>query len=472
MEIHYFPADHSQGNAIDITSSANYPALCRPAQGQSGPRLAGLNLARAFYGAASCPGTDSDIELDSDVEYVLLVDDTRALSSYLLTQLRAKGLLQRHRGREIVRPAVVDVLLEGQDSGMNVHVIGEMAYRLSGRSANTWFADLTDSAGNAFCELPQDAQNTLNDFASQTIEMNNELKVRMLQALHQFETTMSFDSAHNATADVGGAMAKEVLKEAKKFILGKIGAQVPGFDIAVSLVNSATAEMARAQQAQRSQSMGQWIIKTREAITDCFGNSSCQSAGSTTTFTSSVAIKEALALQVCSLPENRHVEAVQQIRQALNSSLVSGLPNIKVFEQRLFEGWINANYRASTHQDQPSVGTIDIRWDVEGLGSNMQFDLSDHRCTVNIPEYGDNAEGEMNRIIEGLSNLNSPLDFQVKKKVCFKVDNTMPGGRSWVCWLLDTDNRVLYRGVAVPDNQGAQAFSNDYWREHTRRFKR
>jgi len=469
--VYYFPSDYdgrNGGRSDDITTVANYPPICRSS---SGVRLAGLNLARAFAGAATCPRTSENTEFDSPVDFLFLIDDTQPLSDYMLAQLRAKNLLKNHQGRQIVDSSTVPMIRDGQDSGLDILIVGEMDYVISGASPTSWFATLSDQTGNMICDIPAEHQSTIADFATQTYQMNDAVARAMQDGLNSFETQMSFESSYNAQARIGAALGKVAVKQAKKFIVGKIASRVPGFDILIDFVDSANAEMERAAAAGRSQSMGSWIITTRTFISNCLGNARCRNGASgTIDQLSSVTIREHVEMAYCRLPQNRKEQGINSIQTALNNSLVTGRDNIKLFEKGFYEAWINSQYQASAMTDDSSPGTIEVVWEVEDDNGTLSFDRGSHINKVNVADYGDNADDGLNSIIDAISSISQPWDFAVKKKVCFIVENVV-GGTSRECALLDDDNDVLYR-VGGSTDLPARAFQSDVWRQGTTRFKR
>jgi hypothetical protein len=271
--VYYFPSNYNGNNdgrnggrSDDITAIANYPPICRSS---SGVRLAGLNLARPFAGAATCPRTSESTEFDSPIDFVFLIDDTRPLSQYMLTQLQAKNRLKTYQGRQIVDSGMVPMILNGEDSGLDILVVGEIDYSISGGSPVSWFAELSDQTGNMICDIAAERQSIIDDFATQTYQMNEAVVRAMQDGLNSVETQMSFDSSYNAQARIGAALGRVAVKQAKAFIVSKVAAQVPGFDILIDFVDSANVEMQRAATASRSQSMGSWTTSTRTFISNC-----------------------------------------------------------------------------------------------------------------------------------------------------------------------------------------------------------
>lgn len=475
--VYYIPSNFvgSEGESIstgqlsNVTRQANYAPICT---GRRGPRLPGLDLVRGFVGASVCPGTNNgENQLEASVDYVILIDDTRRLSSYLRTQLNERQLLKNYRGREVVNSQIVAFEQNGQDTGLNILIVGEADYQIAGSNETSWYVSLSDETGNTFCELPEENRRIITDFATQAHSMNNDIASTMQNALNSFETRMSFQSSYDATPQVGSALGKEAVKQIRSYIVGKIDGAVPGFSLLVGFVDVANAEIERAEAAGRSNSMAQWIISTRTFISNCLGNSRCpQQASSGVEQLSQVSIREHIESEICRLPANRKQVAIEKVSDALNNSLIGGRENIKVFEKGFYEAWINSKYIASVMKDDSAQGTIEIVWDVEERNDILEFTTNSHTCKVNVSDYGDNADDGLNDILTALPDVTKPLDFLVKKKICFIVDNIM-GGRSRECALLDTDNSVLYP-PGGSTNMARRAFQSTAWRRATTRFKR
>ncbi|CAH1388002.1 hypothetical protein NTGM5_770006 [Candidatus Nitrotoga sp. M5] len=134
----YLPADYDGTTAAPfITDTADFAPICNSTGGN--PRLPGLNLARAFAGEQLCPGTTESNRFATEPNFVLLIDDTSALSAYLINFLRTQNSLQEISGRQVVAPSIRTFQVEGQS--ISVLMVGEMAYRAA-NSNNVWFASL------------------------------------------------------------------------------------------------------------------------------------------------------------------------------------------------------------------------------------------------------------------------------------------------------------------------------------------
>ncbi|MFQ3244372.1 MAG: tyrosinase [Arenicella sp.] len=132
---YFLPHDYDGTTAITrVDNQADFTLLCAG----SDP-LAGLDLVRGFSGASTCSGANVSQRWQTPLEVLLLVDDTQALSPYLIRMLTAQGALQAIQGRQIVVPRRIE--LNNSSNSMILMVVGEEAYR-TGQSAAGWFAAL------------------------------------------------------------------------------------------------------------------------------------------------------------------------------------------------------------------------------------------------------------------------------------------------------------------------------------------
>jgi hypothetical protein len=472
--VHYMPSNHTNGQpTTNVTRLPNFAPLC-----SNGGGLPGLDMVRGFAGVSTCPGSGDVVQFDSAVDHILLIDDTRPLSRNLIQMLDERRLLQTYNGRQVILPQVVNYMRDGEDSGLDILVVGEMAFRQLGSTEVAWFGRLSDSAGNSICDLPDNYSQTINNFARQVIQMNNTIKSRMINSLGNFETGMSFESSYSARPQVGAALLSTALSEARSYVVSKIADRVPGFDVVVSLVDSAIEETERAEEASNSYAMSHWIQQARTIIDECVGNSLCGTGtGDTVAEVTEVSLTQDIEMAVCRLAENRRAGGIQTIERALANSLVSGLPGIKVFEKAIYESWIDSHFdreaESRNNSSESAVGTIEIVWVIDEEGGMLTFNGDSYVARTIVPEesYGNSANDGMNVIISQLSAVNGPLDFKLRKKVCFIVDNVNPGGRSKVCWLLDKDNSVLRSGGGSLD-MARRAYEANTWRQRTTRFRR
>lgn len=494
--IYFIPTDYD-GSAgelgTDITETANYPQICNGRN--SSPRLPGLDLVRRFAGVEDCTGrTYPDDRFEQEIDAVLLIDDTSRLSSYLRDQLSERNLLQTYRGRQVVASEVVAFTNDGEDSGMNILIVGEIDYQIVGASQTAWWSALSEQTGNTVCDLSEDNQRVISDFSSQMVQMNDGMQRAMQDALNSFETRMSFDSTEDAQARVGEAVLNAAAKQALGFSIGRLGSigttdtaaleagampRIPGVTYliaaakaGVAMAQAASAERSRAAASGRSQSIGQWIIDTRTFISNCMGNNRCEGNMDRVEQITEVILREQTEMEVCSLTANRRTEAMQNISAALNRSQVEGRENIKRFEKGFYEAWINGHFPENNRYDlRTPVGTIEVIWEVEERDGDLIFEGNSYISRVNVPQFGDNADDGLNDVMNTLSDVSQPWDFKVRKAVCFMVDNVNLGGRSRVCGLLDKDNSVIHRPVGSTD-MAPRAFRSDVWRNRTTRFRR
>lgn len=354
--VFFMPSDHSGKNAPEVTSQADFPVICSTHGG-----LKGLDLVRAFAGVATCQRTRSSTQFDVAMDIIILVDDTRPLSKYMLQMLAENNLLQPYKGRQVVRPGVLPIANgRGGDSGKNLLVVGEMAFRQLGSDAPRWYGSLLDIVGDSGCQLPAEELQTIERFATELSSLNISLQTTMLQALNNFGTAMTFASSYDVEPKVGAALMQTAFSQARSYTVGAISKVVPGFDIAVALYDGAQDEIERAGVAGQSYAMSRWIQASRDTITDCTGMYRCDGdSAADRTKVSEVDIREIIELEICRLPENRHEAGIESIEIALNKLMVRQEPRIKSFEKDIYERWINGYYDESAALRPGSIqGTI------------------------------------------------------------------------------------------------------------------
>ena len=124
----FSPSDHAENDELKkVSNDAAFAPIC---SGDS--PLRGLDLVRGFAGASMCNRERVAEKFRLDVEYILLIDDSRPMSDYLQSMLAERGLLRDYQGRQIVSPRVESITVKGSDTGMNILVVGEMAFREQG----------------------------------------------------------------------------------------------------------------------------------------------------------------------------------------------------------------------------------------------------------------------------------------------------------------------------------------------------
>jgi hypothetical protein len=124
----------------------------------------------------------------------------------------------------------------------------------------------------------------------------------------------------------------------------------------------------------------------------------------------------------------------------------------------MYEQWINAHFKG-LGRDMP--GCIEYRFEFD----DNTFDFA--ACTVQAPS-GDKVGEALNRLLsQKLVSAKRPIDFQVRKRACFFVDN-LAGGKSWDCGWLDQNNTVI--STPLLDN-AARAINEIAWRISVNRFR-
>jgi hypothetical protein len=143
----YIRSDLTPENNSVFVNSGDFTPICS-GNGGSGPRLPGLDLVRAFAGNPSCPATTDNNRFSSQLVFIILVDDTSALSSQLTGYFQSQNLLQQMNGRQVIAPGIRTFQLNGQP--INILIVGEMAYRQGGSNPANWFSTLNGLASTPF----------------------------------------------------------------------------------------------------------------------------------------------------------------------------------------------------------------------------------------------------------------------------------------------------------------------------------
>lgn len=297
-------------------------------------------------------------------------------------------------------------------------------------------------------EAPPIVREKIRTFVDLAAEQRNKILSSLLNALAQFETTMSFASAKEAKPDVFGALASKVFEMA----VSRVVSQVPGLDKVKSLYDAATAELERAGKASQSFQVGNWIKDQRAAI-------DTQLRGDTTKAKRDL-LKADLETDYLELETDGRKEFFDQINTSIERlSNVSG-PSLDEFEAGLYVQWINAHFKGIGN-DAPGC----IQYKLEFDGSSFDFES----CAVQAPS-GDKIDSALNRLLDrgNLPGTHRPLDLKVRKRVCLFVENFVPGGKSWSCGWLDEDNLIIHEPVHPPARKGLR---DPRWMSSTDRFK-
>ncbi len=139
LGVFYFPSDFdgTTQSAAEVSQQGNFAPICGSG---SSPRLPGLDLVRGFAGVARCNAATGSDTLAQTADYIFLVDDTNALSPYLISQFESRNLLQTVDGRKEVRPSVIQFPAQADQPGIKILVVGEKEYREHRLTAENWLA--------------------------------------------------------------------------------------------------------------------------------------------------------------------------------------------------------------------------------------------------------------------------------------------------------------------------------------------
>jgi hypothetical protein len=290
--------------------------------------------------------------------------------------------------------------------------------------------------------VPAVVEGRIGEYVDAVVDRREKSLGSLLSAVDNFETTMSFASAEEANPDVLGAL----LSKAYEMTVDELVSQVPGLSTVKSFFDAATEELERAGRASESHTVGDWIKDQRAAVDELIQNvnrDDLQFETQETYLDQDTAGRETFFQQI--------VETTERLK-------ATDLPPIDVLEQKLYEQWVNAQFDTIGEDED---GCIEYRFEYE----DNTFDFVS--CTVKAPS-GDKIASALNRLLDRkqLPGVRSPLDFKVRKRACFRVENFV-GGTGWDCGWLDEDNEIFH----VPTLPNAEKGLKDPgWRVAVNRF--
>jgi hypothetical protein len=297
-------------------------------------------------------------------------------------------------------------------------------------------------------DVPSVVQQKIRTVVELVAEQHNKLLNSLLNALAQFETTMSFASAKDANPDVLSVLVSKVFEMAVEEVVSK----VPGLSQAKVLFDATTAELERAGKASESFHVGNWIKDQRTAI-------DARLRGDVTKGNRDL-LQADIESDYLEQDERGRQALFDQINQAISSlSSVTG-PLLDEMEATLYVQWINAHFKQI---GEAAPGCIEYRLEYD----DNTFDFES--CTVKAP-FGDKIDSALNRLLDRgqLPGIQRPFDFKVRKRVCLRVDNFVPGGKSWSCGWMDEEGNILHNPVHPPAQEGLR---ENAWRLSVDRFK-
>ena len=304
-------------------------------------------------------------------------------------------------------------------------------------------------------DVPPVVQKKISTFVELVAKQHNELLNSLINALANFETTMSFASAEDANPDVFGALVSKVYEIAVDEVLSNVPILKevkPFFDAAKALFDVTTAELERAGKASESFKVGNWIKDQRAEI-------NAQLRGDVTKGHGDL-FQADMESNYLEQDVGGRQALFDQINQAINSlSSVTG-PSLDELEANLYLQWINAHFK-QIGADTP--GCIEYRLEYD----DNTFDFES--CTVKAP-FGDKIDSALNRLLDRglIPGIQRPFDFKVRKRVCLYVENFVPGGHSWSCGWLDEEGNIIHDPVHPPAQKGLR---ENAWRLLADRFK-
>jgi hypothetical protein len=293
--------------------------------------------------------------------------------------------------------------------------------------------------------IPPVVQRRIREYAEGALDLRRKLLMSTLNALAQFETTMTHASAAEANPDVLGVLVSQAVDES----VNALAKKVPGLAEVKSIYDTVTTELERAGNARQSHAMGDWI-KNQRAVIDH-------------------AMQEVDLNEMLFEIEEGYLNRDREGRQRFFDELFEGiqrmgnlsLPSIDGLECSFYEQWINAHF---THIADDAPGCIEYRYKYK----DRTFDFVS--CEVKAPS-GHKIESALNRLLDRVqvSRLRKPIDLRVRKRATFRVDNFMPGGKSWSSGWLDAHNRSIHTPI---HDAAIEAFNDPSWHSFATRFRR
>jgi hypothetical protein len=292
---------------------------------------------------------------------------------------------------------------------------------------------------------PPFVQNKITTFVELVAEQHNKMLNSLLNALDQFETTMSFASAQDANPDVLGVL----VSKAFEMSVDEVVSRIPGLGRAKMFFDATTEELERAGRASASLQVGDWIKDQRAAIDERLREDVTKEN------------RDLLWVEIESdyldQDQSGRQEFFDRLNQAVvNLSSVAG-PTLDELEAAFYVRWINAHYRDMGGGE----GYIEYRLEYD----DHEFDFES--CTVKAP-FGDKIDSALNRLLDrGLRGVERPIDFKVRKRVSLWVDNLV-GGKSWSPGWLDQEGNIIFDPIHTAAQEGLRA---NAWRLMVDRFE-
>ncbi len=277
-------------------------------------------------------------------------------------------------------------------------------------------------------------------YARDLAEVERRTVQTYLGALANFETTIRSSSSQEARADVLGAVFSSVFDQTKNAVLEVVGEKVPGLSQVVAVFESVNAEIERAQKAQESYAVGEWIQSQRTNILRIANEAPIDSR-----------IEQALVSEYNALPDeekNDFINAMDRARGRISDRSTNALrpgivPDPRRVELWLYEGWIDKQ-----------GGVIEFKYDA---GDSEEFPFVLQSVDVSDAPFANQIEDSIARVVNEniVPNLGA---VRVKKRLCVYVENFV-GGMSWSCGLRNASNGV----AQAPIHPTAQQPFIDLW---------
>lgn len=235
-----------------------------------------------------------------------------------------------------------------------------------------------------------------------------------------------------------GAIVSETFNQCVETLLGR----VPGLAQVKKIFDATTAELARAGKASQSFNVGEWIKTQRSAIDKQLRGTYTRDKREDLKYD-----LEEIYLDQDADGRDEFFDQISRVTRALSGPVG---PSIDEMEVKLYEQWINSYYGFVKYKIN---GVIDYRIVLEDKA--MKF----KSCNVTAP-FGDKVDSALNLLLNqgAIHAIRRPLDFQVKKYVCFYTENLV-GGTSWDCGILDAQNRIVQEPLYGASKAALRQFS-------------
>lgn len=298
----------------------------------------------------------------------------------------------------------------------------------------------------AAVDVPPVVRNKISTFVELVARQHDKLLMSLLNALAQFETTMSFASGQDADPDLLGTLVSRGFQMAVEELVSR----VPGLSQAKAFFDVTTEELERAGRASQSLNLGDWIKDQRAAI-DAWMEAGVSNENRDL-------LQADLESDYLDQDELGRQEFFERLNQAINQPSGDTGNRLDELEAAFYVQWINAHFT----QVGGESGYIEYRLEYD----DNDFDFES--CTVKAP-FGDKIDSALNHLLDRgqLPDTWRPIDFKVHKRVLLNVENLV-GGQSWFAGWLNEENEIIDEPILSSAQEGLR---DNEWRISVDRFK-